>query len=152
VLITCQVGVLAEAEAGMRVRAEWIASYRAQQQDNQRQLTVLAAEHQALEQRVVELANTHSAANTEYETKRALVEPELQALVESEVPDEPAEPSEEVPADEDDEERRAREARAQLSASRDREQRKKQALDEKINQHPSVQSSRLGKWPRPGSY
>eukprot|EP00029_Vermamoeba_vermiformis_P010278 TRINITY_DN535_c0_g1_i4.p1 TRINITY_DN535_c0_g1~~TRINITY_DN535_c0_g1_i4.p1 ORF type:complete len:292 (-),score=108.89 TRINITY_DN535_c0_g1_i4:707-1582(-) len=142
-------GVLAEAEEGMRVRSEWIESYRAQQTTNQRQLSALSTEHHALEQRVIELAAKHSTADGEYQAKRALVETEVQSAVEAEVAHE--EPSavpdsgEEIPEDETDEERIHRTARAQLHDQSSRDTKVKQLVDERVNQHEAVLPSKLGK-------
>jgi protein kinase C substrate 80K-H len=139
-------GVLSEAEEGMRVRSEWIESYRAQQTENQRKLSALSAEHKSLEQRVTDLTAKHAQADSEYQAKRALVEPELQTAVESEMGAETAsESSEEVPADETDDERVHRLARAQIDGQRDRENKVKQLVEERVNQHESVQSSKLEK-------
>ncbi len=146
-LITCQRGVLAEAEEGMRVRSEWIESYRAQQTENQRKLSALTAEHASLEQHVIELAAKHSAADSEYQSQRALVESEVQSAVESEVGATVSaeEGSETVPDDETDEERIARVARAQVNEARERENKVKQLVEERVNQHESVQPSKIGK-------
>lgn len=141
--------MLAEAEEGMRVRSEWIESYRAQQTTNQRQLSALSTEHHALEQRVIELAAKHSTADGEYQAKRALVETEVQSAVEAEVAHE--EPSavpdsgEEIPEDETDEERIHRTARAQLHDQSSRDTKVKQLVDERVNQHEAVLPSKLGK-------
>lgn len=141
-----QRGVLAEAEEGMRVRSEWIESYRAQQTDNQRKLSALSTEHHALEQQVIELAAKHSLADGEYQAKRALVEAEVQSAVEGEVAqEEPSVHNEEIPEDETEEERMHRTAREQLSDKNSRDNKVKQLVDERVNQHETVQPSKLGK-------
>ncbi len=131
----------------MRVRSEWIESYRAQQSENQRKLSALATELQSLEQHVTELTAKQQAADSEYQAKRALVEPEVQRAVESELGslDEPAESGDEVPADEDEEERRHRESRAQVNAAREHDNAVKQLVEERVNQHDTVHASKLGK-------
>ena len=131
----------------MRVRSEWIESYRAQQSENQRKLSALATELQNLEQHVTELTTKQQAADNEYQAKRALGEPELQRAVESELGalDESIEAHEEAPAEEDDEERRQRESRAKLNAAREHDNKVKQLVDERVDQHDTVHASKLGK-------